>query len=115
MKKLLPLLFFTITSFVTLANEYEDVRVTGLIFNAKDNYVEFTIDKAPDKTISTKAYSEATQDYVVSMLISAYREHEYISYIRIKDFDKNKNKKVLPLRSVKFADTFYATDVEIKE
>ena len=115
MKKTVIYLCLLLLSGKVLSNEYENVRITGLIFNAKDDYIEFTIDKAPSKIISTKAYSDATQDYVVSMIIAAYRSHENVSYIRIKDFNANKNKKVLPLKSLKFADALYDLDIESLE
>lgn len=95
------LILSTIPNLV-LAKEYQDVKITGVIFEAQNDHVDFTIDKAPSLVFSTKSYKDANQDYVVSMIISAFKTKQNISYLRVKDFDKEKANKVLPLKSMKF-------------
>ena len=85
------------------ANEFENARITGVIFNASKSHIEFTIDIAPKKIFSTKAFEGTSHEHLANMIIAAYRDNRSVSYIRVKDYDKNKSKVRLPIREVKFA------------
>lgn len=88
------------------SKEFNDVIVTGVIFNAENNFVEFTINKAPNEVLSTKSYKNKQHDYVVAMIISAFESKVNIEYIRAKD--KSEDTNVLVLKSMKFGIAEYS-------
>jgi hypothetical protein len=92
---------------VLSAKEYQDVKITSVIFEAKNSHIDFTIDKKPSYVFSTKSYKEDSQDYVVSMIVSAFKTKQNISYLRVKDFNAEKANKVLPLKSMKFGQEIF--------
>ena len=64
------------------ATDYTNAVITGVGVTPNDNFIRFTIDKAPNAIFLTKKYTDKQHDYVVSLILASHASKAKIAFIR---------------------------------
>ena len=81
MRKLFITSFLLVSNFC-LATDYTDAVITGVGVTPNDNFIRFTVDKAPNAIFLTKKYTDKQHDYVVSLILASHASKAKVAFIR---------------------------------